>query len=126
MHTAQDEMRLNHGDVAELKAAQCLACINCGNRVYPQIKPALPMRPEMIPPKQDLKGSAPGRKPSHTELMEKYYDSIKLMRKGKHPTGWDAIARLIVTAEGVKITGDTVAKYFAEMIDRKGKRGPKP
>lgn len=124
MHSAQDEMRLNHGDVAELQAAECLACINCGNRIYPPQKEVIPFDKSMVPPKQDMKGAIPGRKPSHTELMEKYYDSIKMMRKGKHPTGWDAIARLIVTAEKVNITGDTVAKYYSEISKERRKRGP--
>ena len=124
LHSAQDEMRLNHGDVAELSAADCVKCVNCGHRIYPQIKEALPFDKSMILPKQDMKGATPGRKPSHTELMGKYYDSIKMMRKGKHPTGWDAIARLIVTAEKVNITGDTVSKYYSEISKERRKRGP--
>jgi Zn ribbon nucleic-acid-binding protein len=126
LHSAQDEMRLNHGDVAELSAADCVKCVNCGHRIYPQIKEALPFDKSMVLPKQDMKGSKPGRRLSHVELIQKYYPSIKDMRKGKNPTSWASIARLIATAENVKITEDTVAKYFKDIhAQHKVKRGPK-
>jgi len=126
MHKAQDEMRLDAGDVAELTASDCVKCANCGHRVYPQIKPAVPFDKSMIPPKQDMKGSKPGRRLSHVELMQKYYPSLQKMRKGKNPASWDSIALLIATAEGVKITGETVAKCFKEIHQQhKVKRGPR-
>ncbi len=126
LHTAQDEMKPDQGDVAELSAADCIKCVNCGHRIYPQIVPAVPFDKGMILPKQDMKGSKPGRRLSHVELMQKYYPSIKAMRKGKNPTSWASIASLISTAEGVKITGETVAKYFKEIHQQhKVKRGPR-
>ncbi len=112
MFPAQDEMRMDQGDVAELSAADCIKCVNCGHRIYPQIVPAVPFDNGMILPKQDMKGSKPGRRLSHVELMQKYYHSIKDMRRPKNLASWDSIARLIATAEGVKITGDTVSRYF--------------
>lgn len=124
LHSAQDEMRVVQGDVIELQAAECIKCANCGHRIYPQIMPALPMHPEMKLPKQEyMAGIKPGRKPAHRPMIEKYYDSIKEMRKGRNCTGWDAISRLITTAEGVPIKGETVRKYYEEIAQsRKGRR----
>lgn len=72
MHTARDEMRKNQGDVSELLASEGNACINCGNRIYPPIKEVVPFDKSMIPPKQDMNGATPGRKPTHCDLMKKY------------------------------------------------------
>jgi len=113
LHSAHDEMRVNQGDVAELMAAECIKCANCGHRIYKPLETAVPFDKKMITTKPDyMKDVKPGRKPSHGELMQKYYSSIKSMRKGSTPTGWNSIAKLIAVAEGVKITGDTVAKYY--------------
>lgn len=117
MHTAQDEMRINQGDVAELKAAECVKCVNCGNRVYREQEVALPMSSNMKLPKQPyMQNVKPGRKPSHGELMKKYFTSIRKLRKGNNPASWDAIAKLIKTAENVPIVGRTVQQYYEDLL----------
>lgn len=128
LHSAQDEMRLDAGDVAELTASDCVKCANCGHRIYPQIKPALPMQSSMKLPKQSPRSPRGMGKPrhvktgkgyerKHVELMERYYDSITKMRAENPPAKWIDIAKLISVAEKVAIHRQTVSDYYQRMSE---------
>lgn len=122
MHHDSDQGRLNQGDVVQT-STDCAKCINCGHRVYPEVEVVLPFNNKMKLPKPEyMKNAKPGRKPSHKELMEKYYTSIRKLRRGDNPASWDAIAKLIKTAENVPIVGRTVQQYFEEMSISKGSK----
>lgn len=119
MHNDHDQGRLNQGGVARVMT-DCVKCINCGHRVYPEIQVVLPFSSKMKLPKHEyLMGAKAGRKPSYNELMKKYYSSIRKLRRGDNPASWNAIARLIKTAENVTIVAQTVQVYYEEMAAKK-------
>jgi hypothetical protein len=107
-------------DVAMVGAGG-LSCWCCG---YWQDLPA----ETVLPLNEQIKFKArhPGgkqQKASYQAIFAKYYKSIKALRAGSKPAGWDFISSTINQAEGTSIKPVTAKKYFQEAARCRNRKG---